>query len=53
MGFMNNLGTGFAVGMGVVIVVNIADGLSTYVFDGDTISNKALGLVGKQGESIF
>ena len=43
---MNNLYAGFAAGAGVVMILNIADGLSTYVFSGETLSAKGSGWTG-------
>ena len=43
---MQNLYAGFAAGAAVVMVLNIADGLSTYVFSGETLSAKVSGWTG-------
>jgi len=43
---MQNLYAGFVAGAGLVMVINIADGLSTYVFNGQTLSDKVSGALG-------
>ena len=43
---MQNLYAGFAAGALVVMVLNVADGLSTYVFSGETLSAKVSGWTG-------
>ena len=40
--FMGGIGVGF----GVSFIVAIADGLSTYLFDGQTLSSKIQGTIG-------
>ena len=47
MGFISNISGGFAVSFGVLGVLAIANGLSTYVFDGQTLSDKETGRLGK------
>lgn len=37
---MDNIVAGMAAGAGVVLILNISDGLSTYIFDGQTLSDK-------------
>tara|TARA_R100001163_G_C5055192_1_gene191670 strand:+ start:293 stop:445 length:153 start_codon:yes stop_codon:yes gene_type:complete len=49
MGFIDNVSGGFAVAFGVTAVIAIANGLSTYLFDGSTLSDKVKGRIG--GES--
>ena len=46
MGFIDNVSGGFAVAFGVTAVIAIANGLSTYVFDGQTLSSKVQGRIG-------
>ena len=46
MGFIDNVSGGFAVAFGVTAVIAIANGLSTYIFDGQTISSKVQGRIG-------
>ena len=43
MGFIDNVTGGFAVAFGVTAVIAIANGLSTYIFDGQTLSDKVQG----------
>ena len=38
--FFNSVASGVAVSFGVVMVIGVADGLSTYVLNGATISSK-------------
>jgi len=49
---MNNLYAGFAAGALVVMVLNIADGLSTYAFSGETLSAKVSGWTGLDQVSL-
>ena len=35
---MQNVYAGFVAGAAVVMILNVADGLSTYVFSGETLS---------------
>lgn len=46
MAFMNNVVGGFGVAFGVLGVLAIANGLSTYVFDGQSIQEKVNSKVG-------
>ena len=46
MGFIDNVSGGFAVAFGVTAVIAIANGLSTYVFDGQTLSDKVTSSIG-------
>ena len=46
MGFIDNVSGGFAVAFGVTAVIAIANGLSTYIFDGQTLSEKVNSRVG-------
>ena len=46
MGFIDNVSGGFAVAFGVTAVIAIANGLSTYVFDGQTLSDKVTSRIG-------
>tara|TARA_Y100000114_G_C11605566_1_gene252579 strand:+ start:356 stop:559 length:204 start_codon:yes stop_codon:yes gene_type:complete len=46
MGFIDNVSGGFAVAFGVTAVIAIANGLSTYIFDGQTLSSKVQGRIG-------
>ena len=43
MGFIENVSGGFAVAFGVPAVIAIANGLSTFIFDGQTLSDKVQG----------
>ncbi len=43
MGFIENVSGGFAIAFGVTAVIAIANGLSTYIFDGQTLSDKVQG----------
>tara|TARA_R100001594_G_C3848817_1_gene217901 strand:+ start:207 stop:359 length:153 start_codon:yes stop_codon:yes gene_type:complete len=40
MAFLNSMVGGFSVAFGVTAVLAIANGLSTYIFDGQTIQEK-------------
>ena len=46
MTFFNSVVTGVGVGFSCVMVIGIADGLSTYIFNGETLSSKVKGRVG-------
>ena len=46
MAFMSNVIGGFGVAFGVLGVLAIANGLSTYVFDGQSIQEKVNSRVG-------
>ena len=46
MGFIDNVSGGFAVAFAVTAVISIANGLSTYVFDGQTLSEKVEARIG-------
>ena len=46
MGFIDNVSGGFAVAFVVTAVIAIANGLSTYIFDGSTLSDKVKGRIG-------
>lgn len=46
MSFMNNVIGGFGVSFGVLGILAIANGLSTYVFDGQSIQEKVNARVG-------
>ena len=49
---MQILYAGFAAGALVVMVLNVADGLSTYVFSGETLSAKVSGWTGLDRVSL-
>jgi len=49
MTFFNSVLTGAGIGFSVVFVVAIADGLSSYIFNGETISQKVKGRIGSGG----
>ena len=49
MAFMSNVIGGFSVAFGVLVVLAIANGLSTYVFDGQSIQEKVNSRVGGGG----
>ena len=49
MTFLNSVMGGFGVAAAVVTVLAISDGLSTWVFDGQTISSKVAGRIGGAG----
>ena len=46
MTFFNSMITGVGIGFSVVMVVGISDGLSTYLFNGETLSSKVQGRLG-------
>tara|TARA_R100000664_G_scaffold5273_1_gene10111 strand:- start:6266 stop:6418 length:153 start_codon:yes stop_codon:yes gene_type:complete len=46
MAFLNSIVGGFSVAFGVLGILAIANGLSTYVFDGQTIQEKVDSKVG-------
>ena len=43
---MQNVYAGFVAGAAVVMILNVADGLSTYIFSGETLSAKVSGWTG-------
>ncbi len=45
--FLQNVSGGFMVSFGILGILAIANGLSTYVFDGQTLESKVKGRVGK------
>jgi hypothetical protein len=49
MTFFNSVMAGVGIGFSVVMVIGIADGLSTYIFNGETLSSKVKGRVGNGG----
>ena len=49
MTFLNSVAGGFGVAAAVVTVLAISDGLSTWIFDGQTISSKVAGRIGGGG----
>ena len=49
MAFMSNVIGGFSVAFGVLGVLAIANGLSTYIFDGSSIQEKVNSRVGGGG----
>ena len=49
MTFLNSVAGGFGVAAAVVTVLAISDGLSTWIFDGQTISSKVAGRIGGAG----
>jgi hypothetical protein len=53
MGFFDNFYAGAAAGAGIVLMVNIADGLSTYIFDGQTLSAKVTGALGLSNGDVL
>ena len=46
MGFIDNVSGGFAIAFAVTAVLSIGNGLSTYVFDGQTLSEKVQARIG-------
>jgi hypothetical protein len=46
MTFFNAVISGVGVGFSVVMIIGISDGLSTYIFQGETLSSKVKGRVG-------
>ena len=46
--FLQNVSGGFMVAFGVLGVIAIANGLSTFIFDGQTLESKVKGRVGGQ-----
>lgn len=51
MTFLNSVMGGFGVAAGVVTVLAISNGLSTYVFDGETITQKVDARIGNGGSA--
>ena len=49
MTFFNSIAGGFGVAAGVVTVLAISNGLSTYLFDGQTITQKVDARLGSGG----
>ena len=49
MTFFNSIMGGFGVAAAVVTVLAISDGLSTWIFDGQTISSKVNAKIGSNG----
>ena len=49
MTFFNSVAGGFGVAAGVVTVLAISNGLSTYIFDGQTITQKVDARIGNGG----
>jgi len=49
MTFVNSIMGGFGVAAGVVTVLAISNGLSTYLFDGQTITQKVDARLGSGG----
>ena len=49
MAFVNSLAGGFGVAVGVLTVLSVSNGLSTWIFDGQTISSKVAGRIGGAG----
>ena len=49
MTFINSVAGGFGVAAAVVTVLAVSDGLSTWIFDGQTISSKVAGRIGGAG----
>ena len=43
---MQTVYAGFVAGAAVVMILNVADGLSTYIFSGETLSAKVSGWTG-------
>ena len=46
MTFLNAVMGGFGVAAGVVTVLAISNGISTYIFDGQTLERKVAGRIG-------
>ena len=46
MTFLNAVMGGFGVAAGVVTVLAISNGISTYIFDGQTLESKVAGRIG-------
>ncbi len=46
MTFLNAVTSGFGVAAGVVTVLAISNGISTYIFDGQTLESKVAGRIG-------
>ena len=49
---MQNVYAGFVAGAAVVMILNVADGLSTYIFSGETLSAKVSGWTGLDQVSL-
>ena len=52
MTFLNSVMGGFGVAAGVVTVLAISNGLSTYIFDGQTITQKVDARLGGNGGAV-
>jgi hypothetical protein len=46
MAFFNSLMAGFGVAAGVVTILAVSNGLSTYIFNGETLESKVNARVG-------
>jgi hypothetical protein len=46
MAFVNSIAGGFGVAVGVLTVLAVSNGLSTWVFDGETLESKVTAKVG-------
>ncbi len=53
MAFLENFYAGAVAGAGIVLIVNIADGLSTYVFGGEKLSDKVTGALGLSNGDVL
>ena len=45
MAFVNSLAGGFGVAVGVLTVLSVSNGLSTWIFDGETLEEKVIGRI--------
>ena len=45
MAFLNSLAGGFGVAVGVLTVLAVSNGLSTWIFDGVTLEEKVVGRI--------
>jgi len=46
MTFINSVAGGFGVAVGVLTVLSVSNGLSTYLFNGETLEQKIVARVG-------
>ena len=53
MAFLEKFYAGAVAGAGIVLIVNIADGLSTYVFGGEKLSDKVTGALGLSNGDVL
>lgn len=49
MTFVNSMMGGFGVSVGVLTILAVSNGLSTYIFDGQTLQSKVNARIGNGG----